>query len=1602
MYSWKKKFYSERNDYGGSGGYVIRTGHQSVQMKVLSVVLSALMVLTLPCSPLLAKGASATSTSTDKSYSHSDDYKTLTITGNSDITPKAVEEALSEKKTSNSSDADTTKTTTTSRKDDVTSIIIKGSIKSIAANSFSGMKNLEKVDIQSTANTFTIGDSAFSGCENLSDVTLSSKTTTIYDSAFEGCEALETINIPETVKSIGSSAFSGTGLTEINLPTNIDTIKSNTFQDCAKLKKVSLPKGIKTVESNAFNGCTNLVQVWIPASIEKIEQGAFKTGNTGTNIIFCCDNASSDSNDTATHADTLVNVNVYATWTDTNPKNITKAYKTTISAKTVDTTNEEKYIDEIGGSVSFDDADKKEDSSLSGVTKTEQTDSTTKFKYEEKYEYAAANTDTEVVCTAMAHENYEFVGWYNSEGEKIGSGSNAWVVEETDAPTVAAASDSTPTTSAGSQKQYKLHIKVNATDKISYEARFKPITYTLKFDLTGSDIDSADKEVITWSGERAGKAISKPLPDASAEDFANAKRTGYVFAGWTPAPAAGNSSSETVIYEAGKTPSTLYSSYADENRVVTLKSSWEPLQYNMTFDANHNKNHVGYTGMTPGDNSEFNYSSEQNEQDKISVTTSKAFNCTCSEFLGWSLVQDGTADDVIFTVDDRDSKTYTSKYSGKELYEILSQKGLLSSSDSSNADGIDITLYGTWGKKTYTVNFDQTPPKEAGSAVSVKKVTEYDKTSKGNTTKDYTMSLEYDDTSGKLIPADILTCDGYKVTGWKSVKGNATLFDKTFKADGTSYITGEDAAKICAAQSSSDYAITLYPIWEKAYTIELKSAVKDSIDETDDYIEGSTGGEVSISDKSGNSIDGSTIAVAEDAKLSDSYSISVKPAAGYEFAGWKMIKDGSLDNEFIAQKEDLSDFDFSKYNSEEPIQLAACFKKTEYTVTIKAGANSKIEISKSGFDGSESKGTSDETSKDSAEQTKSESKDTDKTVTASAESDIIVCNAGETRSVTYYVGENVYVRISELNAETYPMESFTISEISGSETTVKKNYSSDSMKGSKGVTEGSGNVYTINLADALNMEQLTGSYDLSVSCQADPVRKTFKITTDCGEHGTVSKSTDTAYVGDTVNVTVTPDSGYYISSLKVTTGGVSTDKTPKDYTSNGVVVPCTADTNIVAKFAVIPALYTVKTAVTEVTNGTFELSRSGQVAAGDSVKVTASPNSGYRVKAIYVNSKMVSRIAPYTFTVTADSEVYVTFEKGDTLYAITGEAGENGTISVEEELVEKGDDLTVTIKPNKGYKISKLYVDGKSVTAAYSYTFTNVKANHTIRATFTSGTEKYTIKGSAGTGGSVSIGTETVNYGDDLAVTITANSGYRINDVIVDGKSVGSVKEYIFENVDADHTLSASFVTADFQTSGQYGMVNEGGTTVSPTTYTDVTTSNWYYQSVKYAVGRGLMNSTSKSTFSPNQASTRADLVYMLYQNEDAPAVSTSTRSVSFDDVSSSSWYSNAINWAAQNGVVSGKTSSTFDPNGSITREQLATILYRYSANNGKSVSNTSDYLVRNYADSNAISSYAKDAVCWACNNGLITGKSSTKLDPKGTATRAELCTIVMRYCNTM
>ena len=175
--------------------------------------------------------------------------------------------------------------------------------------------------------------------------------------------------------------------------------------------------------------------------------------------------------------------------------------------------------------------------------------------------------------------------------------------------------------------------------------------------------------------------------------------------------------------------------------------------------------------------------------------------------------------------------------------------------------------------------------------------------------------------------------------------------------------------------------------------------------------------------------------------------------------------------------------------------------------------------------------------------------------------------------------------------------------------------------------------------------------------------------------------------------------------------------------------------------------------------------------------------------------------------------------------------------------------------------------------------------------------------------------------------------------------------------------------------------------------FTDVNESNWFYDAVKFVSSRGLMNGTGESTFAPNANLTRAMLVTVLYRYEGEPRVSGNG---GFTDVPSGQWYTDAIAWAAANGIVNGVGDDKFDPNGNITREQLATILHRYTSLKGGDVTTTTD-LVK-FEDAFDISSWASDAMKWANAEGLITGRTATTLAPKGTATRAEVATILMRY----
>jgi hypothetical protein len=175
--------------------------------------------------------------------------------------------------------------------------------------------------------------------------------------------------------------------------------------------------------------------------------------------------------------------------------------------------------------------------------------------------------------------------------------------------------------------------------------------------------------------------------------------------------------------------------------------------------------------------------------------------------------------------------------------------------------------------------------------------------------------------------------------------------------------------------------------------------------------------------------------------------------------------------------------------------------------------------------------------------------------------------------------------------------------------------------------------------------------------------------------------------------------------------------------------------------------------------------------------------------------------------------------------------------------------------------------------------------------------------------------------------------------------------------------------------------------------FTDVKSGDWFYDAVRYTTQNELFNGTSATTFAPNNDMTRAMLVTVLYRLEGKPAV---TGANAFSDVKSGEWYTDAVIWATENGIVNGYGNNLFGTNDPITREQMATMLLRYAEYKKYDTAKAND--LASFTDANSIASYALAAMKWANAEGLITGRTATTLAPTGTATRAEVATILMRF----
>ena len=253
----------------------------------------------------------------------------------------------------------------------------------------------------------------------------------------------------------------------------------------------------------------------------------------------------------------------------------------------------------------------------------------------------------------------------------------------------------------------------------------------------------------------------------------------------------------------------------------------------------------------------------------------------------------------------------------------------------------------------------------------------------------------------------------------------------------------------------------------------------------------------------------------------------------------------------------------------------------------------------------------------------------------------------------------------------------------------------------------------------------------------------------------------------------------------------------------------------------------------------------------------------------------------------------------------------------------------------------------------------------------------YKVTTSSVANGGVNVSPSSPAKGDKVKITLSPNKGYKLDKLTVtdaSGKTVSTTKTsdtvYTFTMPASQVTVGVTYVKADETTEQP-----------STKTFSDVSSSDWFADAVKYVSDKGMMNGTGTGKFSPADTTTRAMLMTVI------------ARYAGQDTTGSNPWYQKGMEWAKANGVSDGT-----NPNANITREQLVTMMYRYAKSTGKDVSVGKDTNILSYADATTVSEYAVPAMQWACGAGIVNGANG-KLNPQNNATRAEVAAILMRYC---
>ena len=377
--------------------------------------------------------------------------------------------------------------------------------------------------------------------------------------------------------------------------------------------------------------------------------------------------------------------------------------------------------------------------------------------------------------------------------------------------------------------------------------------------------------------------------------------------------------------------------------------------------------------------------------------------------------------------------------------------------------------------------------------------------------------------------------------------------------------------------------------------------------------------------------------------------------------------------------------------------------------------------------------------------------------------------------------------------------------------------------------------------------------------------------------------------------------------------------------------------------------------VTENTDGTTTITPSEKPVTG----ITLNKN------AITLYSNTTPNEEQLIATVTPDdaTDKTVTWQSSDSNVATVDESGlvkavANGTATITAKAGDKQAICTVTVT-------SKSSGGGGTVVKRYDVTLADTD-NGSITATHKRASKNSTV-----------------------TITATPADGYVVDAVTVtekDGDKVEVTKKddnkYTFKMPASDVTVKVTFKAEQTEPEQPTGLP-----------FTDVAKDAWYFPAVEYVFNNGLMNGTTATTFAPNVNLNRAMMAAVLYNMEGGPDCD---KSGLFSDVADGKWYTDAVNWAASNNIVSGMPDGTYAPDQALTREQMASILYRYAEYKGIDVSARAD--LSTFTDGTTVSPWAQDVVQWAVAEKLMSGNGN-ELQPKGTASRAQVATVLMNYC---